>query len=176
MARVGKKPCSEANSSSSIVIPYKKTKTELGTELCIFCGVRDSTENLCAAGEFHAGSSTNNTHVHKLTESLSEMAVATGDLDVHAKLCVGDVRSNELFYCKNHLSQFHNSYRASQPKKNDGTDQRKTTLLQMYAWRQISNYIHQSDEQFIAANFSRKNNAALMMHTISHTHHIVHHF
>ena len=73
---------------------------------------------------------------------------------------------------------FHNfiSYRASQPKKNDGTDQRKTTLLQMYAWRQISNYIHQSDEQFIAANFSRKNNAALMMHTISHTHHIVHRF
>ena len=32
----------------------------------------------------------------------------------------------------------------------------------MYAWTQISNYIHQSDEQFIAANFLRKKYAALM--------------
>ena len=92
LARVGKKPCSEANSSSSTVIPHKRTKTELGTELCIFCGQRDSTENLCAAGEFHFVSSTNNQHAQKLTESWSEMALAIGDLDVHAKLCVGDVR------------------------------------------------------------------------------------
>ena len=27
------------------------------------CGERDSTENLCAAGEFHSGSSTNNQHI-----------------------------------------------------------------------------------------------------------------
>ena len=36
------------------------------------------------------------------------MALANCDLDVHAKLCVGDVLSNEVFYHKNHLSQFHN--------------------------------------------------------------------
>ena len=58
-----KKPCSEANSSSSTVIPHKRTKTGLGTELCILCGDRDSTENFCAAGEFHFGSSTNNQHI-----------------------------------------------------------------------------------------------------------------
>ena len=110
MERVGKKPWSEANSSSSTVIPYKRTKTELGTELCIFCRERDSTENLCVAGEFHSSSSTNNQHVQKLTDSLSEMALAIGNLDVHAKLCVGDVRSNEVFYHKNHLSQFHNRH------------------------------------------------------------------
>ena len=65
---------------------------------------RDSTENLCAAGtfrfRFHSGSSTNNQHVQKLTESLSEMALAIGNLDVNAKLCVSDVRSNEIFYHK----------------------------------------------------------------------------
>ena len=46
-----------------------RTKTELGTELCIFCGERNSREHLCAVGEFHSGSSTNNQHVKKLTES-----------------------------------------------------------------------------------------------------------
>ena len=60
LAGVGKKPYSEANSSSSTVIPHKRTKTELGTESCSFCGETDSTENLCAGGEFYAGSSTNN--------------------------------------------------------------------------------------------------------------------
>ena len=66
------------------------------------------TEILCAAGEFHSGSNRNNQHVQKLTKSWSEMALAIGDLDVHAKLCVWNVRSNEIFYHKNHLSQFHN--------------------------------------------------------------------
>ena len=84
------------------------------------------------------------------------MALAIGDLDVHAKLCVGDVHSNEIFYHKNHLSQFHNRYRASQAKKDDGTDERKKVPPQTYAWRKISNYIHESDEQFIAANVLEK--------------------
>ena len=47
----------------------KRTKTELGTELCIFCGERNSREHLCPVGEFHSGSSTNNQNVKKLTES-----------------------------------------------------------------------------------------------------------
>ena len=40
----------------------------------IFCGER-LKENLCAAGEFHSGSTTNNQHVQKLTESWSEIAI-----------------------------------------------------------------------------------------------------
>ena len=88
------------------------------------------TESLCAAGEFHSGSSRNNQHVQKLTESWSEMALAIGNLDVHAKLCVGDVHSNEIFYHQNHLSQFHNRYQASQANRDDGTDQHNKVLLQ----------------------------------------------
>ena len=56
------------------------------------------------------------------------MALAIGDLDVHAKLCVGDVRSYEIFFHKNHLSQFHNRYRASQAKKDDGKKVEKVIL------------------------------------------------
>ena len=69
-----------------VQLPHKRTKTELGKELCIFCGERDSTGNLCAAEELHSGSNTNNQHVQKLTESWSVMALTIDDLDVHAKL------------------------------------------------------------------------------------------
>ena len=117
---------------------------------------------MCAAGEFHSGSNTNNQHVQKLTESWSVMALTIDDLDVHAKLCVSDVHSNEIFYNKNHLSQLYNRYRASKAKKDDGTGQRERVLLQIYARRQVSNYIHQSDEKFIAANVLEKKYAALM--------------
>ena len=113
-----------------------------------------------------------NQHVHKLTESWSKMALAIGDLDAHAKLCVGNVFSNKIFYHKNHLSQFCNRYQASQAKKDDGTDQRKEVLLQAYARRQISNYIHQSDGEFIAANVLEKKYTALMdAYNLSHTPH-----
>ena len=103
---------------------------------------RETKQKICAAGQFHSGGSTNNQHVQKLTESWSKMALAIGDLDVHAKLCVGDVPSNEIFYHKNPLSQFHNRYRAPHDKKDDGTDQRKKVLLQTYAWRQILNNVY----------------------------------
>ena len=43
LAGVGKKPCSEGNLSSSRVIPYKRTKSELRTGLCIFYGEIHST-------------------------------------------------------------------------------------------------------------------------------------
>ena len=51
LARVGKKPCSEANSSSSTVIPHKRIKTELGTELCIFCEERETQQKICVLQE-----------------------------------------------------------------------------------------------------------------------------
>ena len=61
---------------------------------------------MCAAGEFNSSSSANNQHVQKSTESWSKMALAIGGFDVHAKLCVCNVRSNEIFY---HINiTFHN--------------------------------------------------------------------
>ena len=51
LARVGKKPCSEANSSSSTVNPHKRIKTELGTELCIFCEERETQQKICVLQE-----------------------------------------------------------------------------------------------------------------------------
>ena len=47
LMRVGKKPCSEANSSSSRVVPHRRTKSELGSELCIFCGERRNRKFVC---------------------------------------------------------------------------------------------------------------------------------
>ena len=57
LARVRRKPCCEAISSSSTVTPHKRTKTELSYAFFV---ERDSRENLCGAGGFHSGSSINN--------------------------------------------------------------------------------------------------------------------
>ena len=51
LARVRKKPCSEAISSGSTAIPHKRTNTELGTELCIFCGERETQQKICVLQE-----------------------------------------------------------------------------------------------------------------------------
>ena len=173
VARRNKKSNNEADSSGAAVIPHKRTKVELGKAVCLFCGDEGLKENLCAAGELHSGSSSSNSqHVENLTASWRDMALAIGDLDVHAKLCVGDIRSNEVYYHKIHLVQFRNRYRASQTKKGDGEDKRQKVLLETYAWKQISNYIHESTEQFIAANVLEKKYAALMdSYNLSYTPH-----
>ena len=97
VARRNKKSNEDA-SPSAAVIPHKRTKVELGKAVCLFCGEEDLKEHLCAAGELHSGSSgSNSQHVGNLTASWRDMALAIGDLSVHAKLCVDDVRSNELY-------------------------------------------------------------------------------
>ena len=89
----------EANPSSSTVIPHKRIKIELRTDLCIFCGEIHSAENFCAdAEEFRSGISRNYQHLQNLTESWSEVALAIADLDVHAKSFTGDILSNEILY------------------------------------------------------------------------------
>ena len=57
LVRLRRKPCCEAISSSSTVIPHKRTKTELSYEFFV---ERDSRGNLCGAGGFHSGISINN--------------------------------------------------------------------------------------------------------------------
>ena len=165
-----KKKSSNENSSLSQVTPNKRGKVELGRGVCLFCGEEDSKENLCAARELLHGSSPQ--HVVDLTTNWRTMALEIGDLDVHYKLCAGDVRSNEIYYHRNHLVEFRDRYRSSQKKKVDGEHVRQSVLLETYAWRQISNYIHESTEQFIAVNILEKKYEALMnSHNLSYTPH-----
>ena len=86
---------------------------EIGTAVCLFCNQADKKENLCPAGEKHSSALVPNVeHVTKLTQTWKNMALQLGELDIHSKLSIGDVRSNELYYHKLHLTQFHNRYQA----------------------------------------------------------------
>ena len=68
------------------------------------------------------------------------MALQLGELDVHAKLSVADVRFSKIFYHKLHYTQFRNRHRASLAKleKNNSV-----SLLQCYAMKQLSQYMYQ---------------------------------
>ena len=103
----------------------KRTKTELGKLLCIFCGNQDIKENLCAAGELHSSDrNCNASHVELLTESWKKMALKLGELDIYSKLCVGDLRANEVFYHKHHYVAFRNRYHASFVDKEEADEKR----------------------------------------------------
>ena len=142
LARVGKKPCSKANSSSSTVISHKRKKLSLEQSYNFF--VERDSKKTCVLLESFTLVVLRIINMSRINWIL-ERNCYNGDLEEHAKLCIGDVRSNEIFYHKNYLSPFHNRYRASKAKKDDGTDQCKKVLPQTYVWRQISNYIHHID-------------------------------
>ena len=155
-------------------IPHKRNKVELGKAVCLFCAGEDSEENLGAAGEYHSGGGNPNTiHVGTLTETWKHMALQLGELDIHAKLCVGDVRAREIYYHKSHLVQFRNRFRNSHVQNEDSGTKRTNLLLECYAWKQVSNYIHESSDTYIAASELEKKYIALMdSYKLSYSPHI----
>ena len=61
----------------------------------------DYKDKLIASGEYHSRSSNTNTkQVASLTEKRKQVAMQLVELDVHAKLCCGDVRVSETYYHK----------------------------------------------------------------------------
>ena len=117
----------------------KRCKIDLGEAVCIFCGENDSRENLCAAGEYHNNSNSSIDHVSTLTEQWREMALHLGELDIHAKLCVGDVSANEIYH-KLHYTQFRNRYQASLSKEK--AEQCDDSLKRCYAMKQLIKYMY----------------------------------
>ena len=145
----------DARASSIPNVPHKRKKTDLGKAVCLFCNNEDLKENLCAAGEFHSGSNasaSSNEHVDSLTNSWKQMALELGELDIHARLCIGDVRSNEIYYHNNSTCyiNFRNRHRDSVSRQKENLNsKRETILLECYAWSQLSNYVHESTEPFL---------------------------
>ena len=118
----------------------------------IFCGNQDIKENLCAAGELHSSDpNCNASHVELLTESWKKMALKLGEQDIYSKLCVGDLRANEVFYHKHHYVAFRNRCHASFVDKEEADEKRMNTVLECYALKQIIIYMRQSSETYMDA-------------------------
>ena len=80
--------------------------------VCLFCGEKDLRDQLCAAGESHLVSYNMNTkYLKPLTEKWKGMALQLFQLDIHAKLCTGNVCAIEIYYHKSQFIQFCNRYR-----------------------------------------------------------------
>ena len=140
----------ENESLANAKILHKREKTELGMAVYLFYGEEDSKDQLCSAGELHSGScNLSMKHVKLLMNKWKSMALQLDKLDIHAKLCTGYVRVSQMFYHKSHLTQFRNIYRSLQLNKEGPEVRRSNFLLQCYTWKEISNHIYDSTEQFI---------------------------
>ena len=87
---------SRASSCSAITHP-----------ICIICGEHDASENVHAAGTFHASKSKlNNEHVIKLKNNWGDIAVYIGDNALVNRLMIGDLGANSSFYHKRCSTNF----------------------------------------------------------------------
>ena len=111
--------------------------------VCLFCGEKDLRDQLCNARESHLVSYNMITkHLKPLTEKWKGMALQLFQLDIHAKLCTGNVCAIEIYYHKSQFIQFCNRYRSlHRIRKIRVRDDQINLLLQCYAWKQISNHI-----------------------------------
>ena len=92
-------------------------KVMLGDLKCMFCKKNDKSENICAAGTFHAKSNKNNEqHVRDFTEKVKRMSIYLDKMDIHSLLSSGDVASNELFYHSSCYKSLINQYNSTKRK------------------------------------------------------------
>ena len=143
--------------------------------MCLFCDNEDYKDKLTAAGEYHSGSNNPNTrHVEPLTENWKQMAIQLGEVDVHTKLCCGDVRASEMYYHKaTCYMQFRNRYKSLQQQEKNASTERETILLECYTWKQISNMIYDSSELFIdVSNLEIKYSELMKSHNIIYSPHM----
>ena len=101
----------------------------------MFCDNENYKDKLTAAGEYHSESNNPNTrHVESLTENWKQMAMELGELDIHAKLCCGDVRASKIYYHKETCyMQFRDRYRSLQQQEKNAPTEHETILLECYA-------------------------------------------
>ena len=112
-------------------------------------------------------------HVELLTESWKKMALKLGELDIYSKLCVGDLRANEVFYHKHHYVAFRNRYHASFVDKEEADEKCMNTVLECYALKQIIIYMRQSLETYMdATELEKKYQNLLESYNIPYSPHI----
>ena len=98
---------SRAYSSSAIPNP-----------IWIICGENDATENVHAAGAFHASKSKlNSEHVMKLTNNWREIVFYIGDNALANRLMFGDLGANSSFYHKRCSTNLYNQFTKKQTEE-----------------------------------------------------------
>ena len=83
----------------------------LGELKCLFCTKIDTQENLIEAGTKYATKKkVNVSHANETTIKWHYMALALSKTEIASKLSLGDLASNELFYYRSCLTEFHNDF------------------------------------------------------------------
>ena len=86
--------------------------------LCIICGEHDATENVHAAGAFHASKlKLNSEHVMKLTNNWRDIAVYIMDNALVNRLMIGDLGADSLFYHKRCFTNLYNRFTKKQKEQ-----------------------------------------------------------
>ena len=88
-------------------------KRQFATIYCAICNNEDTSENLHAAGSFHAtNKDVNRTHNEELTRKWKEMALTVGNTSLLNLLSSGDLASNEIYYHSRCYKDMQNEYKS----------------------------------------------------------------
>ena len=87
------------------------------------------------------------------------MATEMGNLDVSHKIVLGDINSSELYYHRDCLTHFHNTYNAYDRQTRDNINKLNTETdkwWEEYAFSKVINFIYQTERENQGSSFSVK--------------------
>ena len=98
-------------------------------------------------------------HLRETTEKWRNMATEMGNLDVSHKIVLGDINSSELYYHRDCLTHFHNTYNAYDRQTRDNINKLNTETdkwWEEYAFSKVINFIYQTERENQGSSFSVK--------------------
>ena len=115
----------------------------------MFCTKIDTQENLIEAGiKYATKKKVNASHANEATTEWREMALAQGKTEIASKLSIADLASNEIFYHRSCLTEFHNDFNAlTKSEPNSGQDEIKKPVAwcEAAALCKVIDFIYEKD-------------------------------
>ena len=118
------------------------SSSAIPNSICIICSENDATENVHAAGAFHASKSKlNSEHVMKLTNNWRDIAFYIGDNALVNRLMIGDLGANSSFYHKRCSTTLYSRFTKKQKECKEKND---TGHAKAAAWDKVIVFMNET--------------------------------
>ena len=150
----------DSGSSDNLKISKQRSGDLLGELKRLFCTKIDTQENLIGAGiKYATKKKVHVSHANETTTKWRDMALDLGKTEITSNLPMGDLASNEIFYHRSCLTEFHNDFKAlteGESKSEQDEIKKRIAWCEAAALCKAIDFIYEKDREEPGSSFSVK--------------------
>ena len=167
---LGKTHADSERTDSAVRTSKRRSGDLLGELTCLFCSKGETEEKLSEAGiKYATKKKVNISHANETAIKWRDMALALGKTEISSALSVGDLASNEIFYHRTCLTEFHNDFKVLTVSKSDlDESKQRKAWCESSALYKVIDFIYEKDREEPGSSFSVKSLEEQYMNLLTH--------